>query len=594
MTSSGTGRPTPPAPDSLFVAYYASAESAATWRSAGRCRRAILDLYAEFRLARTACRRRCGRGLLGALAALRARRHGRRREGRDAPAGPRAAARGRRPSAGRSWTTASRTSTPWPACCRGCCRRSPSGRATSSAPCCGAATWPPPRGWSTPASRSHCRTLERLRRHWGAIKEHLIAEVDQDFGVYDGTSFRPAASPSTSPARASPGRAPRPAAWPSTTTPSASWRKAYPQMAPLRELRHALGELRLNDLAVGQDGRNRTLLSPFGARTGRNTPSNTKFIFGPAVWLRGLIRPEPGRALAYIDWTQQEIGIAAALSRRPGDDRGGPVRRPLPRLRHAGEAGAGGRDQGDPRPGPGRVQGLRARRRTTAWGRDALAGRIGCTLIEARELLELHRRTYPTFWRWSDAAVDHAMLHGSIETVFGWRLHVGADANPRSLRNFPMQANGAEMLRLACCLATERGVQVCRPGARRAADRGGRGPGSRTPSRPPARRWPRRAGRCSAGFELATEAKVIRWPDRYSDPRGEVMWQRVMAILDRLEAEPRPPRISRRRPMIPIRITIPGVLQGKASLDFRGSSGAPTPRPGLRITRPCCPGMPAR
>ena len=50
-----------------------------------------------------------------------------------------------------------------------------------------------------------------------------------------------------------------------------------------------------------------------------------------------------------------------------------------------------------------------------------------------------------------------------MHTVFGWRVHVGPDANPRSLRNFPMQANGAEMLRLACCLATERGIEVCAP-----------------------------------------------------------------------------------------------------------------------------------
>ena len=48
----------------------------------------------------------------------------------------------------------------------------------------------------------------------------------------------------------------------------------YPQLAPLRDLRHALGELRLEKLAVGPDGRNRVLLFPFGARTGRNTPSN--------------------------------------------------------------------------------------------------------------------------------------------------------------------------------------------------------------------------------------------------------------------------------------------------------------------------------
>ena len=56
------------------------------------------------------------------------------------------------------------------------------------------------------------------------------------------------------------------------------------------------------------------LLSPFRASTGRNQPSNTKFIFGPAVWLRGLIHPAPDYGLAYVDWSQQEFGIAAALS----------------------------------------------------------------------------------------------------------------------------------------------------------------------------------------------------------------------------------------------------------------------------------------
>ncbi len=55
------------------------------------------------------------------------------------------------------------------------------------------------------------------------------------------------------------------------------------------------------------------------------------------------------------------------------------------------------------------------------------------------------------------------MLLGVIHTVFGWPVHVGERSNPRSLRNFPMQANGAEMLRIACCLATERGVEVCAP-----------------------------------------------------------------------------------------------------------------------------------
>src|SRR5262249_9080264 len=85
-------------------------------------------------------------------------------------------------------------------------------------------------------------------------------------------------------------------------------------VAPLRELRSALSDLRLNDLAVGADGRNRTILSAFRSKTGRNQPSNSRFIFGPSVWLRGLIKPPAGYGIAYVDWSQQEFGIAAALS----------------------------------------------------------------------------------------------------------------------------------------------------------------------------------------------------------------------------------------------------------------------------------------
>src|SRR5208282_435516 len=76
---------------------------------------------------------------------------------------------------------------------------------------------------------------------------------------------------------------------------------------------------------------------------------------------------------------------------------------------------------------------------------------------------QAHRETYRTFWRWSDAAVDCAMLHGFISTVFNWRVHVGAKINPRTFRNFPMQGNGSELLRLGCSLAVERGIEVVAP-----------------------------------------------------------------------------------------------------------------------------------
>ena len=34
-----------------------------------------------------------------------------------------------------------------------------------------------------------------------------------------------------------------------------------------------------------------------------------------------------------------------------------------------------------------------------------------------------------------------------------------------------------------------------------------------------------------AGFELRSDAKIVRHPDRYMDPRGERMWDTVMGIL---------------------------------------------------------------
>jgi hypothetical protein len=33
------------------------------------------------------------------------------------------------------------------------------------------------------------------------------------------------------------------------------------------------------------------------------------------------------------------------------------------------------------------------------------------------------------------------------------------------------------------------------------------------------------------GFTIRTDAKIIRYPDRYSDPRGMEMWEKITQIL---------------------------------------------------------------
>jgi len=297
-----------------------------------------------------------------------------------------------------------------------------------------------------------------------------------------------------------------------------------------------LGQMRLfEDLAIGPDGRNRTGLAPFRARTGRNQPSNAKFIFGPSRWLRSLIRPEPGTAIAYLDFISQEIAVGAALS---GDEA----------MLEAYSSGdfylAFARQAGAVPPSATKASHADVRSLFKAaalavmygMGPQSLAQKIGKPTAAAAELLSLHRRTFPRFWRWSEAAVDRAMLTGEIQTVFGWPLRVGPYCgagrpmgNPRALANFPVQANAAEMLRLACCLLVERGVRACAPvhdavlveGPADAIDevvaktRIAMAEASKLVLR---------------GFETGTDVKIVRPPDRYIDEAGAAFWSTVMRL----------------------------------------------------------------
>jgi hypothetical protein len=382
-------------------------------------------------------------------------------------------------------------------------------------------------------------TLARLRTDWERIKGQLVERVDDRYGVYESVGRDGAVRFSA--ARWGEYLTKNNIPWPRLDSGALAldddtfreMTRMYPEhVAPIRELRHALGQMRLNELAVGPDGRNRTLLSMFGSKTGRNQPSNSKFIFGPSCWLRSLIKPALGRGVAYCDWIAQELGIAAALS---GD----------PRMQEAYTSG-------DPYMWFGRFAGivpLDATKKTHGADRDrlktvmlgvlyglgetGLASKLGISPAHGRALLGLHRQTFRTFWTWSDAVQDEAMLTNRLRTVFGWTVHVGPDTAPTSLRNFPMQANGAEMMRLAACLATERGIGVCCPVHDAFLIEAATDDLEAEVAR--MRDAMREASELVLpGFPLRTDAKLVRYPDRYADERGRQMWTTVTTLLDGL------------------------------------------------------------
>jgi DNA polymerase-1 len=290
----------------------------------------------------------------------------------------------------------------------------------------------------------------------------------------------------------------------------------------------------LPNLQIGTDGRNRTLLGPFSSKTGRNQPSAKKFAFGPPSWQRGVIKPREGWALSYIDFASQEVGIAAGLS---GDQRliaaysGGD-----PYLAFAKQAGLIPidatreshpviRDQCK-----AVVLGL-----NYGLGAEKMAYQAGISPAVAAELIQRHRQTYPVYWKWSDSIVTSALLNNEMSSIFGWRRQLQSIDRPTSLMNFPMQANGAEMMRIAAIAATEAGIRVCAPihDAFLIAAPLERLDGN-------VRHMCEimtKAGSCvTGGVPIRTEARVIRYPDRYMDARGISMWNRVVHLVGRPDA----------------------------------------------------------
>ena len=186
-------------------------------------------------------------------------------------------------------------------------------------------------------------------------------------------------------------------------------------------------------------------------------------MFGPAKWLRFLITPPAGRALVHRDFCQQEVRIAAVLS---GDSalleacESGDV--------YLGIARAARFLAGEPERRRNARQ-CAALFKTVVLGIQyglgfrSLAVRTGISLFEAAEILARLRARFHRFEDYAQSVRDHAGLQLEIGTPFGWWMQCPSGINPRTVRNFPMQSTGSEILHVACILAERRGIEVVAP-----------------------------------------------------------------------------------------------------------------------------------
>jgi hypothetical protein len=316
--------------------------------------------------------------------------------------------------------------------------------------------------------------------------------------------------------------------------------KGWPQLEELRQLRHVRDKMRKVKLAVGADGRNRTVLWPFKAKTSRTQPKASQWIFSPAVWLRSLIKPTPGMAVAYIDWSAMEFLIAASLS----DGHTDPVNTMLDMYRTGDPYLAFAKRVAAAPSGATKTSHAEARDKykvmllAVQYGMttETLAARLDVSTFEAHQMLVQHRELFAQYWQWSDDWVQHALQTGVMRTASGWTCRTGiTEFNERSIRNWPIQATGADILRIACILANRRGIRLLAPVHDAVLIEA---PIDRIEAEVTLmREIMRRASRivlnadADGSHELRTDCTIIRHPDNYSDKRGAKIWAEVVALL---------------------------------------------------------------
>jgi hypothetical protein len=238
--------------------------------------------------------------------------------------------------------------------------------------------------------------------------------------------------------------------------------KAYPVLTPIYSLYKLDAQLRNEKLVLNAENRLIADLKPFATVTGRHAPSSNKFVLGLSKQFRDLVTPEPGTALFMLDFVGQEIAIAAVQS---GDQLlqqdylNGDVY--LTFAKHialvpesATKATHAAERELSKMIFIGVLYGM---------GAQTLATKLNCDDAKARQILIEHRQRYPQLWQWQEALLQQAREQQELSTASGWRVFVDYSTKPTSIKNWLIQAVGADILRKAILDCESAGLRVLAP-----------------------------------------------------------------------------------------------------------------------------------
>jgi DNA polymerase I len=295
-------------------------------------------------------------------------------------------------------------------------------------------------------------------------------------------------------------------------------------------------EDKVQGLLIGADSRNHATLFAFGAKTSRNTPRGRAFLFTNPAWMRFLIRPEKGRAIAYLDWVAQELRISAARSGDPAllalSGRADPY---IELAISLGLAPKGATKKSHP--AARKISKTLTLAMLYGAGPGMVAAKAKLSLAQAADLLRRQRAAFPVFYAWSDNFAYRGLSAAPLWSPLGWRFWPrhwrNGDPPDRTCRNFPVQSAGADIMRISTIRAFEMGIAInaivhdaflieasiedidqvvetkCQIMMRATED--------------------------IIGRSIPVERYIVRYPDSYYDEDGEADFNILMRMLEEIE-----------------------------------------------------------
>jgi DNA polymerase I-like protein with 3'-5' exonuclease and polymerase domains len=253
----------------------------------------------------------------------------------------------------------------------------------------------------------------------------------------------------------------------------------HPELRNLYDVRKTLQSLNGVDLRSRVNNDHiKAALFPFAQKTSRNSYKPTKgYMLNLTPWMRNLIKPQQGKVFVGLDWSQQEIGIAAALS---GDKNyldiynsiDGDVYLAL--AKKSGSVPKNATKQSHPlerdifktiQLGIGYGKGVSSLAGDIYWLHANNNEHINLSKAEAYdvayEIYHWHKNSFNVYWSWISETIQSARALGFYKSLDGWVYFVDQNTRDTQLLNLPMQSNGAAMLRKAMINCNElQGIEI--------------------------------------------------------------------------------------------------------------------------------------